>query len=220
MPQPVVKICLQVPTQGSAVLQTEPVSELTWICFSLPTQRQISNWWRCTAYCCYSKCEPSLFLLHQPGRKRTMWIFFDTTATFIWRHLLCLARLGTSTALEKHPHPSACMSRTWRLVVARLLDNLKWNNSARRAQTRVGVCASAKGVRAWKVFLTSRNVNNSPSTVHINFPTGGRRKGAEGETWGRGGWWWREGGVNARGREGYWILSEPESVAVLCCCLK
>lgn len=93
-------------------------------------------------------------------------------------HLLCLAHLGTSMALERPPHLSACMSGTWRLVVARLLDNLKWNNSASGAQTRVGVCvrASAKGVRARKVFFASRNVNNSPSTVHINFPTGGRRE--------------------------------------------
>lgn len=91
----------------------------------------------------------------------------------IW---LCYARSETSIALEQCPHLFVCMSRTWRLVVAGLLDNLKWNNSVRRAQTCVGVCASAKGVRAWKVFLASRNVNNSPSTVRINFP----RKGAEG----------------------------------------
>lgn len=41
------------------------------------------------------------------------------------------------------------------------------------------VPASARGVKAPEVFLTSRNVNNSPSAVHINFQNAGRRERGE-----------------------------------------
>lgn len=41
------------------------------------------------------------------------------------------------------------------------------------------VPASARGVKAPEVFLTSRNVNISLSAVRINFQTAGRRERAE-----------------------------------------
>lgn len=110
--------------------------------------------------------------------------YFYNSSSFIWGHArLRWACLEMSIALQKHSHSSVCTSRTQRHAGAGLLNNLKWNNSVRRAQTRVGVraCvpASARGVKAPEVFLTSRNVNNSPSTVHINFQTAGRRERAE-----------------------------------------
>lgn len=88
------------------------------------------------------------------------WLFLHECIVYF---RTCCACLEMSIALWKHSHSSVCMS-TWRLVVEGLLDNLKWNNSARRAQTCACVRASSRGVKAPEVFLTSRNVNNSPST--------------------------------------------------------
>lgn len=59
-----------------------------------------------------------------------------------------------------------------------LLDNLKRNNSVRRAQTCVGGLCVSQGYKGLKVFLTNGNVN-LPSWVHFNFLPGGRRTGAE-----------------------------------------
>lgn len=50
--------------------------------------------------------------------------------------------------------------------------------------------ASSRGVKIPEVFLTSRNVNNSPSTVHINFQTTGRKEWAEERQVGEGGQEW------------------------------
>lgn len=105
---------------------------------------------------------------------------------------------------------SLCTLRTWRLVVAGLLDNLKWNNSVRRAQTYVGGCVRQPRVWGLKVFLTNGNVN-SPSRVHINFLPGGRRKRAER--------WHREErmGCNDKVTENVPLYRNPLSVTFFYC---
>lgn len=81
-----------------------------------------------------------------------MHIFTPAEQTFIRRPFTVFNLFRdidcTREASSSLSYTSCFMSRTWRLAVAGLLDNLKWNNSVRRAQTCVGVRASAKGVRA------------------------------------------------------------------------
>lgn len=97
------------------------------------------------------------------------YFYTEAKETFMWRQLQCRTCLEMSIACNLFSHLLRAYQEHG--VVAGLLDNLKWNNSVRRAELCGCMCAPAKGGRAWKVFLTNRIVN-SPSCVHILFMTG------------------------------------------------